>query len=74
MEVGKTWFCGRMVSKMEIRGTPVTQMDYMVPRRFLGEPVFPKTPLGKWFSRLFPVSGDLGNGPLAPCGSPMGPL
>ena len=66
MGVGKTWFCGGMVSKMEIMGFPVTQMDSMVPRRPLGKPVFPKTPLKKWFSRLSPVFGKLGVGPLAP--------
>ena len=43
MGVGKTWFCGGMDSKMEIRGFPVTQMDCMVPRRPLGKPVSPKT-------------------------------
>ena len=44
MGVGKTWFCGGMDLKMEIREFPVTQMDCMVPRRPLGKPVFLQTP------------------------------
>ena len=39
--VGKAWFCGGMVSELEIMGCPATRMDCMVPRRCLGEPVFP---------------------------------
>ena len=87
MGVGKTWFCGRMVSKMEIRGVPVTRMDCMVPRRCLGKPVSPKKHLKNWFSRLSPVFGNFGQVPLAPlcisygpfvglpCGAPVeGPL
>ena len=66
MGVGKTWFCGGMVSKMEIMGFPVTQMDSMVHRTPLGKPVFPKTLLKNWFSRLFPVLGVLGKGPPGP--------
>ena len=72
--VGKTWFCGGMDSKMEIRGFPVTQMDCMVPRRPLGKPVSPQTPLEKWFSRLFPVSGVLGEGPPGPLCISYGPF
>ena len=64
MGVGKTWFCGGMDSKMEIRGFPVTKMDFMVPRRPLGKPVFPKTPLKNGSPRLFLVFGNLGMGPL----------
>ena len=41
----KTWFCRGMVSKLEIMGFPATQMDCMVPRRPLGKPVSPQTPL-----------------------------
>ena len=48
---------------MEIMGFPVTGMDCMVPRRPLGKPVSPRTPFKKWFSRLFPVFGNLGRGP-----------
>ena len=58
-----------MVSKLAIRGFPVTRMDCMVPRRLLGKPVSPNPLLKTWFPRLFPVSGIWGEVPLAPCGS-----
>ena len=61
----KTWFCGGMVSKMEIRGFPVTQMDCMVPRRCLGEPVSPQLPLKNGSPRLSPVFGKFGMAPWA---------
>ena len=59
---------------MEIMGFPVTQMDCMVPRRPLGKPVFPRTPLKKWISRLFPVFGKLGEGPPGPLCISYGPF
>ena len=61
----KTWFCGGMVSKIEIMGFPATQMNCMVHRRPLGEPVSPKTPLRNGLSKNSPKSGNLGNSPLA---------
>ena len=64
MGVGKTWFCEGMVSKMETMGFPTTQMDCMVPRRPLGKPVSPKTPLKNGSPRLFPILGNLGRVPL----------
>ena len=70
----KTWFCGGMVSKMEIRGFPLTQMDCMLPRRLLGVPISPQTPPENGFPRISPISGKLGRVPLAPCVSPIGPL
>ena len=64
--VRKTWFCGGMVSKMEIKGFPVTQMDCMVPRRPLGKPVFPQNPFKNCFPRFFPIFGNLGRSPWPP--------
>ena len=72
--VGKTWFCGGIVLKMEIRGFPVTRMDCMVPRRPLGKPVFPSPPFKNSFPRLFLVSGNLGRVPLAPLCISYGPF
>ena len=69
--VRKTWFCEGMVSKLEIMGFPATQMDCMVPRRPLGKPVSPQTPLKNGSPRLFPISGNLGKVPLSP---PVYPL
>ena len=65
MGAQKTRFCEGMVSKLEIRGVPATQMDCMVPRRPLGKPVFPKPPLKNGSPRLFPILGKLGKVPLA---------
>ena len=61
----KTWFCGGMVSKIEIMGSPATQMNCMVHRRPLGEPVSPQTRLKNDLPRNSPKSGNLGNSPLA---------
>ena len=75
MGVGKTWFCEGMVLKMGIMGFPATQMDCMVPRRPLGKPVSPQTPLKNDSPRLSPVFGKFGDGPPGPpCGSPSFPL
>ena len=62
----KTWFCGGMVSKMEIMGFPVTQMDCMVPRRPLGKPVSPKTLLKHCFPDFSRFSGNWGGPPWPP--------
>jgi len=72
--VEKNWFCGGLVLKTEIGGFPVTQMDCMVHRRCLGKPVFPKTSLKICFPDFSQFSGNWGRVPLAPCGSPIGPL
>ena len=70
----KTWFCGGMVSKIEIMGFPATQMNCMVHRRPLGEPVSPKTPFKKWFAQEFPEIRKFGKFPPGPpCGSPIFP-
>ena len=74
MGVRKTWFCEGMVSKLEIMGFPATQMDCVVPRRPLGKPVSPQTPLKNGFPRLFPISGNLGRVPLAPLCISYGPF
>ena len=66
MGTRKTWFCEGMVSKLDIMGFPATRMDCMVPRRPLGKPVSPKTPLKNGSPRLFPISGNLGKVPLSP--------
>ena len=70
----KTWFCRGMVSKLEIMGFPATQMDCMVPRRPLGKPVSPQTPLKNGSPRLFPISGNLGKVPLSPLCISYGPF
>ena len=59
---------------MEIRGFPLTQMDSMVPKRPLGKPVFPQTPLKDGFPRLFPVFRKLGEGPPGPLCISYGPF
>ena len=61
----KTWFCGGLVFKIEIMGFPATQMNCMVHRRPLGEPVSPQTPLKNSLPRNSPKSRNLGNSPLA---------
>ena len=61
--IRKTQFCGGIVSKLKMRGLPVTRMDCMVPRRPLGKPVSPQTPFKKWFPSTFPNFGKFGKGP-----------
>ena len=70
----KTWFCGGMGSKFEIRGFPATQMDCMVSGRPLGEPVSPQTPPENGFPRIFPISGKLGKLPGLPLYIPYWPF
>ena len=74
MGVGKTWFCLEMVSKFEIMGFPATQMDCMVPRRPLGEPVSPQTPPENCFTRISPILGKLGKAPGLPLYIPYWPF
>ena len=63
MGVGKTWFCGGVVFKFEIRGFPATRMDCMVSRRPLGELVSPQPPSENGSTRIFPILGNLGSSP-----------
>ena len=72
--IRKTQFCGGIVSKLKMRGLPVTRMDCMVPRRPLGKPVSPQTPFKKWFPSTFPNLGKFREGPLAPLYISYGPF
>ena len=77
MAVGKTWFCEGMVSEFEIRGYPMTQMDCMVSRRPLGEPVSSHPPPENGFTRIYFIWGKLRKVPLAhwaPCTFPISTL